>query len=160
LGKKIIDFDDKIFQALPTIILQFCSDARVRNGYRMAERTLRHSMDIINKGVAESLAELIEIDGDVALTLNSFVPASMRKTFYSTSVTFTANKVMSVCCDCKVGTGKEARECFQCVHQELNHIVIACFYASLFMFDLTILELYAEVKVHHCCTQQPIDAPS
>ena len=86
-GKKIFDFEDKIFQALPTIILQFCSDARVRNGYRMAARTfLRHSMDIRNKGVAESIAELIEIDGDVALTLNSFVPASMRKTLYSTSV--------------------------------------------------------------------------
>ena len=71
-SKKNFDYGDKIFEALPTIILQFCSDARVRNGYRMTERTLRHSMDFRNKGIAGNL-------------------------FYSTSVTFSVKSVISVC---------------------------------------------------------------
>ena len=102
-------------------------------------------MDFRNKGIAGSLAELIEIDDDVALTLTSNVPASMRKLFYSTSVTFSVKSVISVCCCCKVGTKKDATECFQCVHS-LVPIFDLCKMLCAGLGEHLLVELEARLK--------------
>ena len=120
--------DSAIYDALPTMVIDFASKSRVDSGYRLIERCVRHALDSKCPSIQKKTVTLIQHGNEVGMHITSAVPASMDKKMYKTGVVFTATDVL--CCECDCHCGSEEDEKVVCVH---NFPLI--FLLSLFIMD-------------------------
>ena len=78
-NKKYTTFDSPVYEAIPTLLVDFAYNSREGAGYRLLRRCLRHSMDPKGSQVLNSSGRLFVYENEIGLHLNSYVPASMKK---------------------------------------------------------------------------------
>lgn len=111
--------EEGVYDALPSMIINFAENSRVQSGeatgFRLLERCVRHGHDPRMPSLFYSKADIIELeDGSIGLVITSKVPASMRGVIYSTTTAHTANQLLAAECDCKSGSKEEEK--IVCVH--------------------------------------------
>eukprot|EP00956_Cyclotella_meneghiniana_P043052 scaffold251008_cov83-Cyclotella_meneghiniana.AAC.1 len=107
--------DPSVYDALPAHIISFAKGSRFDSGYRLIERCVRHGHDPRMPSMFNNTAEVVQLDdGSLGLVIKSFVPASMKKEVYRTTVAFSAQDLLAVECNCK--SGSKGDDNVTCVH--------------------------------------------
>ena len=105
-NKKYTSFDSpvyEVYEAIPTLLVNFVYNSREGEGYRLLRRCLRHSMDPKGSQVLNSSGRLFVYENKIRLHLNSYVPASMRNKTYSPEVAIKNDRILYCACSCECG---------------------------------------------------------
>ena len=114
-GYSHCDFEKGIFDVMPSMLVDFANGCRVDSGYRLLERCLRHAFDnkaetILNKEVTFIRTK----NGNIGITINNHIPASMRDKIYDVEACVTKNELLACRCNCQ--SGGQEKEKVVCVH--------------------------------------------
>ena len=112
--KNYTSFDSEIYQALPTILVDFAYWSRIGTGYRLLKRSARHVVDPNMADIYDVTCRLFSYNNEVGLEFGSNVAASMKGCTYYAQVAFTPTKLL--CCGCSCSIGAENNERITCVH--------------------------------------------
>ena len=112
--KKYTSFESEIYQALPTILVDFAYWSRIGTGYRLLKRSARHVVDPNMADISDVTCRLFSYNNEVGLEFGSNVAASMKGCTYYAQVAFTPTKLL--CCGCSCPIGAENNERITCVH--------------------------------------------
>ena len=94
--------DASVYDALPTMIIDFAKNSRIDSGYRLLERCVRHGHDPKIQSLFNNTAKIIQVeDGSLGIVISHKVPASMRADTYNTTIAHTADDILAVECNCK-----------------------------------------------------------
>ena len=92
--KKYTSFNSQIYQALPTIFVDFAYGSREGTGYRLLERTARHAVDPNMADISDMDCRLFVYKGEIGIEFKGVVTASMKGCSYESCVSFTSSKLL------------------------------------------------------------------
>ena len=92
--KKYTSFNSQIYQALPTIFVDFAYGSRECTGYRLLERTARHAVDPNMADISDMDCRLFVYKGEIGIEFKGVVTASMKGCSYESCVSFTSSKLL------------------------------------------------------------------
>jgi len=97
-----------IYEAVPTMLVNFANGSRVNSGFRLLHRCRRHVLDTKAHDLTKTNATLFlsSDDGNIGIILSNKVPASMKNDLYEVKVACTENKLLACKCDCTSGGEK------------------------------------------------------
>lgn len=106
-----------VLDVLPSLFVEFANKSRVSSGFRLLKRCLRHALDPKCIPLDNTKAYLFETDTDseLGMVLSNSIPASMKDSYYNSTIAFTATKLLSTKCNCPAG-GHNANSRVVCVH--------------------------------------------
>ena len=126
-GYSYSDFQDGIFNVMPSMLIDFANGCRVDSGYRLLQRCLRHAFDTKAEPLLNKKASLILVgDSKVGITLQNNISASMRDSMYDVEVCITHNELLACRCNCKCGCAGDNR--------------VACVYVLPVLYQFTLLQ--------------------
>jgi hypothetical protein len=106
--------EKKQYSVIPPIIRKFAEGSRVGSGYRLMRRFVRHGIDPRTPDIRHAYGHIIEENGEIGLSHNHQIKASMRSEIYNVHVAFTKNDLVTCSCNCLAGSMGE--EQIVCVH--------------------------------------------
>ena len=110
-------YDHPIYNAVPTMMIDFAFGSRSDSGYRLVQRCARHAMDSKSRDISNKKATLFHSidDGDnIVIILENTVPASMKDKEYNVKVAITKDKLIACTCNCAASGFQNER--VVCVH--------------------------------------------
>ena len=115
-GQKNVGFDDDLFLAVPSNIVQYAFHSRIDSEYRLLERCLRHSFDSKTNDLRKATLEIIQdqTTNKLGFSFRHCVSASMKNYMYETHTIATENDILMSKCTCKAG--RSGNERVLCVH--------------------------------------------
>ena len=139
--KKYVDFEDTLFFSLPINIIDFAFGSRIDSGFRLLERTLRHSFDNKTGDFRKSTFKLVQVkeSGEYGFFIRFNVPASMKKNIYTVECIVTANNLYMSKCTCKAGGHDHER--IVCVHTLVLPYLLTLLLTSGYLAEHILIEL-------------------